>query len=97
MTKEKSEALEKLKIFDTFFEKITNNLMFTIPPIMSHKDISSHSFQLQSYERLFMDHLILQVKNNVSAVRVGKFEFKYIDGISCSSDFVSFICYFQLI
>jgi hypothetical protein len=69
MTKEKSEGLEMLKMFDTFFEKITKDLMSRVPS-MSHKDILSYSSQLKFYERLFMDHLILQVKNNVSAVRV---------------------------
>ena len=69
MTKAKSEAQEKLKMFDKFFEKITKDLMYKVPP-MSHIDILPYVSQLQLYEKLFMDHLILQVKNNVSAVRV---------------------------
>ena len=67
-SKERTEAREKLKHFDTFLGKISLRMRQLILPLLapSSTDYSS----LDSYELELIDYLRLQLQKNVTRVRL---------------------------
>lgn len=69
MSTERTQAREKLKVFDRFLTKLTDDLdrsYWTRQPL---RGLGRYSI-LESEEREFVDYLLLQAKNNVSTVRL---------------------------